>query len=345
MKKLRILALMHEDLVPPEDGKGYDEGLVNWKTEYDVMKTLRDMGHEVFPVGVRNDLAVIRDAIETCKPHIAFNLLEEFASQPTYDQNVVSYLELLGLPYTGCNPRGLMLARDKGWTKKILSYHRIHVPEFLVVPMGRIVKRPKRLSFPLIVKSITEEASLGISQASIVKDDDKLRERVDFIHHSDSVGTAAMVERYIDGRELYVGVLGNTRLQVLPIWELVLENMPEDSRKIATARVKWSDKYQKKYKIRSQEAQNLTPELQQQIRRIAKRVYRHLALSGYARIDFRLDETDGNKVYVLEANPNAQLAYGEDLADSAEQAGISYRNLLQRILNLGLQYHADRVLT
>jgi len=315
------------------------------KTEFDVMETLKTLGHQVFPVGVRNDLGVIREAIDHCHPHITFNLLEEFASQPTYDQNVVSYLELLGLPYTGCNPRGLMLARDKGWTKKILSYHRIHVPEFLVVPIGRRVKRPKRLRFPLIVKSMNEEASLGISQASIVEDDENLQERVHFIHHSESVGTNALVERYIDGRELYVGVLGNTRLHILPIWELVLDHLPEDAKKIATARVKWSDKYQKKYRIRSQEAKGLSPEIQRKIRHVAKRVYRHLALSGYARIDLRLDENDQNKIYVLEANPNAQLAYGEDLAESAERAGLSYQELLQRIINLGLRFHADRVKT
>lgn len=342
MRKLRILALMHIDLVPPKDVTGVDLSTVSWKTEFDVVETLKGLGHQVFPVGVWNDLSVIREAIETIKPHIAFNLLEEFANQTTYDQNVVSYLELLGLPYTGCNPRGLMLARDKGWTKKILSYHRIAVPEFLVVPIRRTVKRPKRLAFPLIVKSMTEEASLGISQASIVEDDEKLRERVDFIHHSTAVGTTALVERYIEGRELYVGVLGNTRLQVLPIWELVLKNMPEDAKKIATARVKWSDKYQKKYDIRSQEAKGLSPELQHNIQKVAKRVYRHLALSGYARIDLRLAEHEQNKIYVLEANPNAQLAYGEDLADSAKRAGLTYPDLLQRIINLGLQFHLDR---
>ena len=342
MKKLRILALMHEDLVPPKDVEGYDLSTVPWKTEFDVVETLKDLGHQVCPVGVWNDLAVIRDAIETFKPHIVFNLLEEFASQRTYDQNVVSYLELLGVPYTGCSPGGLMLARDKGWTKKILSYHRIAVPEFMVVPVGRKVKRPKRLPFPLIVKSMTEEASLGISQASIVEDDEKLQERVDFIHHSNSVGTGALVERYIEGRELYVGVLGNTRLQVLPIWELVLSNLPEDAKKIATARVKWSDKYQKKYQIRSQLADGLSPEFQQKIHNVAKRVYRHLAITGYARIDLRLDENDHNKVYVLEANPNAQLAYGEDFAESAEHAGLSYSDLLQRIISLGLRKHADR---
>jgi len=340
MRKLRILALMHEDLLPPENPTGVDLATVEWKTEFDVVSTLREIGHEVYPLGVRDELAVIREAIEKWKPHIAFNLLEEFDSVSMYDQNVVSYLELLRVPYTGCNPRGLMLTRDKGWTKKILSYHRIPSPEFAVFPVGRKVRRPKRLTFPLIVKSISEEASLGISQASIVEDDDKLQERVDFIHRSSTVGTSAIVERYIEGRELYVGVLGIKRLQVLPVWELVLDNLPEEARRIATARVKWSPKYQKKYRIRSREAKGLSNGMPEKIRRLSKRVYRILGLSGYARIDFRLDPN--GKVYVLEVNPNAQLAYGEDLADSAQQAGLSYDALLQRIINIGLLWRPDR---
>ncbi|MEK7351594.1 MAG: D-alanine--D-alanine ligase, partial [Nitrospirota bacterium] len=206
MKRLRILVLMHEDLVPPDPLNGQDASGAEWKTEYDVVSTLRKLGHDVKPLGVKSDLGVLRSAIEDWKPHIAFNLLEEFDGVAVYDQNVVSYLELLHMPYTGCNPRGLMLARDKVLSKKLFSFHRIPFPEFMVVPQGRMVKRPKWLSFPLIVKSVTEEASHGISQASIVQDDDKLKERVEFIHAS--VGTGALIERYIEGREFYVGVMG-----------------------------------------------------------------------------------------------------------------------------------------
>ena len=213
MRPLRVLVLMHKDLVPPESLNGNDPSQAEWKTEYDVVTTLRKLGHEVKPLGVKSDLGVIRTAVEEWKPHIAFNLLEEFDGLAVYDQNVVSYLELLHIPYTGCNPRGLMLARDKVLSKKLFSFHRIPFPEFMVVPQGRMVKRPKWLSFPLIVKSVTEEASLGISQASIVQDDEKLKERVGFIHQN--VGTGALIERYIEGRELYVGILGNGHLHVL----------------------------------------------------------------------------------------------------------------------------------
>jgi D-alanine-D-alanine ligase len=339
MRRLRILVLMHEDLVPPDQLNGQDLKHMEWKTEFDVVSTLRKLGHDVKPLGVKSDLGVIRAAIEEWKPHIAFNLLEEFDGVAVYDQNVVSYLELLRVPYTGCNPRGLMLARDKVLSKKLFSFHRIPFPDFMVVPQGRAVKRPKWLTFPLIVKSVTEEASFGISQASIVQDDEKLKERVIFIHQS--VGTGALIERYIEGRELYVGVLGNGHLQVLPVWELKMDKLPDEARRIATERVKWSRKYQEKYGITSREARNLPDGKADQIQYLAKRVYRTLGLSGYARIDMRMDEE--GQLYVLEANPNPQIAQDEDFADSAQKADYPYKDLLQELLNVGLRWRPARV--
>ena len=329
---------MHDYLVPPDDITGHDLPTVDWKTEYDVTSTLRGLGHEVHPLGVKDDLVSIRLAVNEFKPHIAFNLLEAFHEVGTFDQNVVSYLELLRIPYTGCNPRGLILARDKSLSKKLFAYHRIPVPDFAVFRRGRAITRPKRLEFPLIVKSLTQEASIGISQASVVADEERLRERVKFIH--ESVGTDAIVERYIEGRELYVGLMGNDRLQAFPVWELRFTKMPEDQRRIATERVKWSQRYQKKHGIESGEAADLAPELAAGIQHLAKRVYNALELSGYARVDFRL-AADG-RPYVLEANPNPQIAHKEDFADSAERAGVAYPDLLQRILNVGLRWQPDR---
>ena len=339
MRRLRVLVLMHKDLVPPDPLTGLDPSQAEWRTEYDVVTTLRKMGHDARALGVKSDLGVIRAAVEEWHPHIAFNLLEEFDGLAVYDQNVVSYLELLRVPYTGCNPRGLMLARDKVLAKKLFSFHRIPFPDFIVAAQGRMVKRPAWLPFPLIVKSITEEASLGISQASIVEDDGKLKERVAFIH--ESVGTGALIEQYIEGRELYVGVIGNGQLQALPVWELKMDKLPEDARRIATERVKWSRKYQDKYGITSERAKNLPPGKDEQIQHLAKRVYRALGLSGYARIDLRMDE-QGN-LYVLEANPNPQIARNEDFADSAESANYRYEGLLQELLNAGLRWRPTRV--
>jgi D-alanine-D-alanine ligase len=337
VRKLRVAVLMHDYLVPPDDVSGHDLMSVQWKTEHDVLVTLREMGHDVRPVGIKDDLTVIRRAVEEFKPHIAFNMMENFHEIGAFDHNIVSYLELLRVPYTGCNPRGLMLARDKALSKTLLAYHRIPVPEFVVVHVGRKPRRPKRMAFPLIVKSLTEEASIGISQASVVYDEDKLGERVAFIHAS--VGTDAIIERYIDGRELYVGIIGNQQLRVFPVWELHFTKMPDDVHRIATERVKWSAKYQRKYGIKTRAAA-LPDEAAAQVQRLCKRVYRTLDLSGYARIDLRMDAS--GRVFVIEANPNPQLAYGEDFAESAERAGVSYEALLQQILLAGLRWRPER---
>jgi D-alanine-D-alanine ligase len=338
VRKLRVAVLMHDYLVPPDDVSGHDLMAVQWKTEYDVLTTLREMGHSVRPVGIKDDLTVIRRAVEEFKPHIAFNMMENFHEIGAFDHNIVSYLELLRVPYTGCNPRGLMLARDKALSKTLLAYHRIPATEFAVVRVGRTPRRPKRLAFPLIVKSLTQEASIGISQASVVHDDEKMRERVEFIHAS--VGTDAIIERYIDGRELYVGILGNQRLRVFPVWEMHFTKMPDDVHRIATERVKWSVKYQRKHGIKTQAAK-LPDDVAANIQRLCKRVYRTLDLSGYARIDLRMD--GGGRVFVMEANPNPQLAYGEDFAESAERAGMDYDELLQQILLAGLRWRPERL--
>ena len=338
--RLRVLALVHRHLIPPAAvEEGTDITSAPWRTEYDVITTLTSMGHDVRALGVHDDLGDIRRAATEWKPHIAFNLLEGFDDITIFDQNVVSHLELLKLSYTGCNPRGLLLARDKSLSKKLLAYHRIRVPEFEVFRIGRPIRRPKRLQFPLIVKSLTQEASIGISQASVVESDDKLKERVTFIHQS--IGTAAIVEQYIEGRELYVGLIGNQTLQSLPVWELFFTNMPADSKRIATDRVKWNAKYQTKYGIDSGPAQELPESAANEIQHLCKRTYRALELSGYARIDLRLDGA-GN-VWVLEANPNPQIARGEDFAASAERVGISYETVLQRIINLGLRWQPESV--
>jgi len=333
----RVLALVHDHLVPPADTTGIDVLEADWKMEYDVIETLREQGHDVRVLGIHDDLSGIRPTASDFSPHVVFNLLEAFAGVTTFDQNVVSYLELLRLSYTGCNPRGLMLARDKALSKKLLAYHRIPVPEFTVVRPGRKATLPKRMGFPVIVKSLFFESSAGISQASVVETDEQLQRRVQFIH--ENLGTAAIVERFVDGRELYVGVLGNERLEILPVWEMSFAQMPENRWRIATERVKWSTQYQKRHGIMTDRAA-LEPAAADRIRHIAGRAYRALDLNGYARIDLRMD-SDG-RVFVLEANPNPNLAYGEDFAESAEVAGLSYERLLERIIALGRRWEPVR---
>ena len=303
------------------------------------MSTLRAAGHEVHALGVHDELKPVRDAIEGFKPDAVFTLLEQFQGEVIYDQNVASYLELMRIPYTGCNPRGLMLARGKDLSKTLVHHHRIAVPEFAVFPMRRRVKRPARLALPLIVKSLSEDASLGISQASVVDTDEKLTERVAFIH--ERIGTAAIAEQYIEGRELYVGVLGNERLRVLPVWELTFGSMAQGAWPIATEKVKHDPNYQERVGILDGPAKDLAPELYSLIQRTAKRVYRTLELDGYARIDFRLS-ADGVP-YFLEANPNPEIAKSQEFATAAKHDGLAYPDLLHRILALGISRAAARV--
>ena len=323
---------MHPSLVPPDQREGHTEKeYAQWKTEYDVVTTLRGLGHEVRPLGVCDELQPIRVAVEEWKPHVVFNLIEEFHGLRQFDQHVVSFLELLQVPYTGCNPTGLVLAREKALSKKLLHYHRLRVPAFIVFPKGRKVKRRESLDFPLIVKSLTEEASEGISQASIVDGEEKLAERVRFVH--ERVGTDAIAEQYIAGREIYVSVLGKKRLTVLPAWELIFEKLPEGAMPIATAKVKHDLDLQEKWGIKQQPAA-LTPELSRHAERVTKRIYSILDLDGYARIDYRLSP-DGT-LYFLEANPNPEIAQEDEFACAAQAAGIAYGELLQKIVNLGL---------
>ena len=333
-KKLRVIVLVREDLVPPDSLEGFSEKEIELiKTEYDVVSALRGMGHEVWPAGIRDEVNVIRQAIEEHKPHVAFNLLEEFDGYPLFDQHVVSYLELSKQKYTGCNPRGLTLTHDKALTNKILSYHRINVPRFAVFPVNRKVRRPGRLTFPLFVKSVSDDGSVGISQASIVKDDQKLAERVEFIHRQ--TGSPAIAEQFIEGREIYVAMMGNKRLITYPPWELLMKDLPEGSQNIATDKAKWDPAYQKRVGLVTRVAR-LTPELEREFGRLSKRIYRILHLSGYARLDYRL--TEDGRIFLLEANPNAQIARDEDFADSAAHAGVKYEAVLQKIISLGMSY-------
>ena len=332
MRKLRVLVLVHPDLVPPETLAGLSvEQAHAVKTEFNVVRTLRKLGHDVRPLGVQYELQPIRAAVEEWRPHIVFNLLEEFHSVSEFDQHVVSYLELLQVPHTGCNPRGMTITRDKALSKKIAAYHRIHVPRFATFPRRRRRRRPAGLAFPLIVKEPDRRGVARHPQASVVYDDDELRERVTFIHSRTAATPSPTVHR---GREKQLGV-GNERVTVLPIWELLFENLSPRALPIATARVKHDPRYQEARGIYQAEATDLPDEIRDRVVRTTRRLYRLMHLTGYARIDYRL--RDDGTLFFLEANPNPEIAPEEEFASAAEAAGIPYPQLLQKILNLGLR--------
>src|ERR1700683_270387 len=338
MRRLRTLVVVHASLVPPESLAGHSEKEIEeWRTEYDVTTTLRKLGHEVRCVGVLDSLTELRSTIADWEPDIVFNLLEEFDGSVPSDQHVVAFLELLRQPYTGCNPRGLLLSRNKLLFKQLLAFHRIPTPRFAVSRKGARLHLPRKLKFPLFVKSTVEDASLGIAQASVVEDAARLKERIEFVH--EQVGSDALVEEFIEGRELYVGILGNERLTRLPVWEMVFGSMPESLAAIATRKVKWDKRYQEKYGITTRAAQDLPPAIETRLDKLSRRIFRALGLSGYARMDFRV--TAAGEVYVLEANANPNLEAEEDFAESARAAGMRYNELLERLMALGLSYRAE----
>jgi D-alanine-D-alanine ligase len=337
-KKLKVLALF-DAIAPTTIDQDLSAKLKteDWKTEAHVLKALGALDHTTEHLAIFDDLDLLRQKLESFAPDVLFNLVDQFKNNRGFDQNIVSLFEMQGVPFTGCGATGLVLCKHKGISKKILSYHRIHVPNFVVIPRGQRIARPKRLKFPLLVKPVKEEASYGISQASFIETDEQFRERASFIHEKHDADVIA--EEYIAGRELYVGLMGNLRLTVFPIRELVFREVPPDEPKIATYRAKWDEEYRKRWGLENQFAEGLAPALVAHIEQTCKRIYRLLTIDGYARIDLRL--TADNKVYFIEANPNPILAEDEDFAISAGKAGLPYPQLIDRIIRLGMKTLRD----
>jgi D-alanine-D-alanine ligase len=337
-RKLKVLALFDAGAPTTLDQDLSAElRSADWKTEADVLGALGELGHTTEYLAIHDDLDLLGQKLQRFEPGIIFNLADEFKSNRAFDQNIVSFLEMHGLRFTGCGSTGLMLCKHKGISKKILGYHRIHVPEFAIIPRGRRFSRPKRLKFPILVKPLKEEASYGISQASFVESDEQFKERVQFIH--EKFGSDVIAEEYIEGRELYVSVLGNHRLQVFPVRELVFKEVPPDEPKIATYKAKWDEEYQKRWGLENRFAEGLDPAVVRKIEQTCRRIYHLLTIDGYARIDLRL--TPNNEIYFIEANPNPHLAADEDFAQSALKAELSYPQLIDRIVRLGLHTVRD----
>lgn len=333
-KKLKVLALF-DAIAPTTLDQDLSEELLteDWKTETNVLGALRELGHITEYLAIFDNLDLLRQKLESFQPDVIFNLADQFKNNRAFDQNIVSFLEMYGVPFTGCGSTGLTLCKHKGISKKILSYHRIHTPAFVIIARGKRIARPTKLRFPILVKPLKEEASLGISQASFVSNDEQFRERVQFIH--DKYANDVIAEEYIHGRELYVSLMGNLRLQEFPIRELVFKEVPPDEPKIATFKAKWDDEYRERWGLKNQFAEDLDPAVARNIQQTCKRIYRLLTLDGYARMDLRL--TANNEVYFIEANPNPILAADEDFALSALKAGISYAQLIERIVRQGLR--------
>ncbi len=333
-RKLKVLALFDaRDPTTIDQDLSAEMKTEDWKTERNVLAALGTLGHTTEHLAIFDDLDLLRQKLQSFAPDVLFNLADEFKRNPGFDQNIVSLLEMQGVPFTGCGATGLTLCKHKGISKKILGYHRIHVPNFVVIGRGQRIARPRQLKFPILIKPVKDEASYGISQASFVETDEQFRERVSFIHEKH--GSDAIAEEYIVGRELYVSLMGNLRLTVFPIRELVFREVPPNEPKIATYRAKWDEEYRKRWGLQNQFAEGLEPALVARIEETCKRIYRLLTIDGYARIDLRL--TAANEVYFIEANPNPILAADEDFAQSAGKAGLEYPQLIDRIIRHGMK--------
>lgn len=305
----------------------------DWSTEKHVLQALNKLGHTVEHVAIFDDLDLVRQKLASFEPDVIFNLADQFNNNRAFDQNIVSFLELQGVPFTGCGATGLMLCKNKGISKKILGYHRVRVPGFVILHWGRKITKPSRLKYPLFVKPLKEEASLGISQASHVTNDEEFSARVKFLF--DSYGQDVIAEEYIDGRELYVSLLGGKRLRVFPPREIVFTQVPEGEPKIATYKAKWDYAYRQRWGIDNRFVPDLEPAMLRRIENFSRRVFRLLGIDGYARLDLRL--TPEGEIVFIEANPNPILARFEDFAQSALKAGLKYPNLIQQILKVGME--------
>lgn len=298
------------------------------EAEYDVARALMQNDHEVHLVGIVDDVRQLVDRVAAFDPVLVFNCCEGFRGSAQYEYAVAAVLEMHGWRHTGSTPTALLVARNKSMSKKILKHHGIRVPEFATFHPGDAFLRPSTLRFPLIVKPLFEDASVGIAQASVVSDDGSLAERVGFIH--EKFQQAAIAEELIEGRELYVGLIGNNKLEMLPIVELHFGTLPKAERRIVTYKAKWDDEYRERHHIRSGFAR-LSEAVRAKIREVCETAFHSLWLQDYGRLDLRL--THDHEVYVLEANPNPFIAQGHELANAAEKAGMSYRAFVQRIVD------------
>ncbi|HYI95432.1 MAG TPA: hypothetical protein VEX68_17965 [Bryobacteraceae bacterium] len=296
-------------------------------TEADVISCLKRLGYEVQTLAVYDNIVSVVQKIQDLAPDVVFNLCESFLNDRAHEPNVPALLELLKIPYTGAGPEALLLCKDKALAKTLLSYHHIRMARF-VVSRKRQPLRRIRLKFPVFVKPADQESSEGIVKASFARNEPDALERARFIHQS--LNGDALIEEYVDGRELYVSLLGNNKVTVFPARELFFGDIPDGEPKFAHSKAKWDGEYRWKWKIKNGPAAELPGGVEKKLITEAKRIYTYLKICGLGRIDLRL--TPDNELIFIEANPNPSLAEGDDFAQSAAMAGLSYDTLIQRIV-------------
>lgn len=329
---MKILVAFDYPTALPKDGN-YAASLSSddWRPIRNVSEAIGRLGHQVVLQGVFDSIMPLIYTIRRKKPDVVFNMLETFRQVRKYEGALAGLFDLLQVAYTGCPTEALTICRNKQYTKQLLSQYDIRVPRSVLFPRGKTNRSVKELKFPLIVKPLGLEGSDGIAQASFVEDDKALVDRVKTLH--ETYQADALAEEYIEGREIYAGVLGLEKLTSLPLREMLFENFPEDKPKFATFHAKWNPEFRKKWGIKNTFAKGIDEKVEAEIETISKTAFRALGLSGFARLDLRL--TEKNEVYVIEVNPNPNIANDDEIAYAAQRMGISYDQLIQKIIDYG----------
>lgn len=331
MKSLKVLLLFDLSMNLPTAEYANYWNTPDWKPERDVKNTLTKLGHEVIPFGIFDDVEAFVKVVKEQKPDLVFNMSEAFSNKRDFEPNLTALMQMLGVPFTGSGPRSLQLCKDKGLTKIILDYHDIQTPKFIVAKKTHPMPSLKKFQFPAFVKPLELESSEGISQGSYVENEKDALARVKFIH--DRFGADAIIEEFIDGREVYVGILGNDKLSVFPPRELFFTEIPDNEPKFATYKSKWDQEYRKKWGIDSGWMADMPEATHKKMNDMCKKIYRLLHIQGFGRIDLRVR---GDDVYFIEANPNPSIAKKEDYALSANKSGMDYEELIGKIVSLSL---------
>ncbi|HVE80471.1 MAG TPA: ATP-grasp domain-containing protein [Gemmatimonadaceae bacterium] len=323
---MRVTILHTKDAVDPPPADPVLEQVTN---------ALRQNGHESVLLAVDADVTPLVEALRRDAPGLVFNFAESFAGKSALESNVAALLNLLGLRYTGSSPAGLLLAGDKSLTKKVLSFHKILTPQFATFYRGALDSAGD-LTFPVIVKPPQEDASLGITAKSVVHDLKELFEAIDRLQ--EEYQSPVLVEQFIEGREFYVGVLGNVNLRPLPIIELDFSKFPPGKPRIASWEAKWGDQGTgtgaEFAGTESVFPSDLAPAMVERMHRTAIDAFQALRLRDYARIDLRVNAA--GDVYVLEVNPNCYLERQGEFARAAEKDGLAYEKLIAAITELAL---------
>lgn len=300
----------------------------------EIFDALAKLGHEPsYLVVDGRDQSLL--ALARCNADLIFNLTESYAGDDTKDMHLAAYLELLDLPYTGASPHALYLAQDKSLAKKVFQFHEIRTPFFAVSYKGRL-DHAHDIEFPLIVKPLSEDGSIGIEAASVVSSVKELMERIDYIHAQ--FDSPALIEEYIEGREIYAAILGSDKPEPLPLVELDLSKLPEGTPRIASTEVKWEKDTEAYKRTRSHIVEDLDEKTTAKLQETAVAAYQALKLRDYGRIDMRL--TAKGQVYVIEANPNPWLSSGAEFAMAARKSGRTYTDLMRDIVDLAMARYA-----